>query len=300
MTNGRLEARITIPAGGWDMAVNGSGETIPSGNYYWDELLAEIEDRMSGILGSFAIAISRGENGTGRTTISGGATFTVTWINTELRDLLGYTANLAGASSYLAPQHARALWLATCPYNAPNAVHPWVGWPTADFRSVESAAGVVWAMTGAKKDIASLSWDAITRSRAVRGNESLVGESFQRFIEDGIWGLAPWGTPAGPIRFYPNASGTDWVAYYATDLKEFRPEQFADGWAGGPWRVQLPRLVFLSSSVGGEPGPGEPPPPTGGDCPQVFTGSGPPPVDLVASPGDLYLDLLTGDLYELE
>lgn len=298
MSNGRLEGLITIPAGGWDMAVNGSGETIPAGQYSWDDLILEIEDRFSGIAAGFTVSLSRGENGTGRVTLSAAANFTLTWIDLELRDLLGFTANLAGDDVYTSPGTARALWIATCPYVADNEIHPWVGWPTADFRSVESAAGDVWAFSGSKKDVASLRWEAIRRSRVIRAEEAFAGESFQRFVEDNVWGLAAWGTPGGPVRFFPDADATAWVSYFVTDLATFKPEHWADGWAGGPWQVQLPRLVFAASSEGGEdPGPGEPPPPSE-ECQTLFTGNGPPPVDFPGDENDLYLDLDTGTLYE--
>jgi len=42
------------------------------------------------------------------------------------------------------------------------------------------------------------------------------------------------------------------------------------------------------------------PTPVTGDVVGAFTGEGPPPVDLVADPGDQYLDELTGDLYTME
>lgn len=298
MSRGRLEAIITIPVGGLDLAVNGTGVTMPSGTYYWDTFLTTFTDRINNVVATAAATLSRGENGTGRVTIAATPTFTITWIDLDLRELLGYTENLAGSASYLAPQHARALWIGTCPYNAPNAIFPWVGWPEADFRSVESAAGLVWAFSGQKKLIASLEWESIRRSRASKADESIVGESFQRFVEDGVWGLSSWGTPGGPVRFFPDADAGDWVSYYVTDIKQFRPEQFADGWAGGPWMCKLPRLVFAASSTVTEPGPGEPPPPAE-ECAAVFVGSGPPPVDLVAQDGDMYLDTLTGDLYQL-
>ncbi|HMG21790.1 MAG TPA: hypothetical protein VK607_10750 [Kofleriaceae bacterium] len=293
MTRGRLEARITVPEGGYAFSVGGGSNAVPAGNYYIGELLDAVADD-----GGITAVVSRGESGTGRVTLSDSGTFSITWIDLELRDLLGFTANLSGAASYLAPGAARALWIATCPYNAPNEVGLWGGWPEADFRSVESAAGVVTALAGHKKEISSLTWEAITRSRASRAHEVFVGESFQRFIEDGVWGFAAWGTPGGPIRFYPSAEGVDWVSYYVTDLKSFKPDEFASGWAGGPWTVKLPRLVFAASSfIAGGGGPGEPPP-AGDVCAQIFTGSGPPPGGLVWNVGDFYLDVDTGDLYQ--
>lgn len=45
-----------------------------------------------------------------RVKLGNGANFTVTWDDTELRDLLGFTGNLAGASSYTATNVSPLLW----------------------------------------------------------------------------------------------------------------------------------------------------------------------------------------------
>jgi hypothetical protein len=261
MPNGRLEAQITVPTGGWSGTIDDSGGggavswSVPAGIYYLVELLVELASRLNiaAPTDTITVTVGNGENGTGRVTISSTGTIAIVWIAIDLRDLLGYTGNLSGSSSYLATQHARSLWIAGSPYRAPNEVAPWAGWPKADFRTVESAAGQVWAFMGQKKEIASLAWDAVPRSRASKANEVLVNESFQRFVEDGVWGVAPWGTPAGPVRFFPDAGVASYAEYYVTDLNEFVPEQFADGWAGGPWKVQLPRLVVKGIVTAGAP-----------------------------------------------
>lgn len=258
MPFGRLEAQIRIPSGGWTGTIDDSGAgaavvwSVAAGTYFLPELITAFETALNAAAptDTLTVTIGNGELGTGRVTIaSGGGVFAIVWIATDLRDLLGYTGNLSAASTYLAPNHARSHWIAGCPYRAPNQVFPWAGWPVADFRSVESAAGQVWAFSGQKKEIAKLEWDAVPRARASKANETLVNESFQRFVEDGVWGFAPWGTPGGPIRFFPDASVGNFASYYVTDLKEIRPEQFAEGWDGGPWKVQLPRLVVIGTGA---------------------------------------------------
>ena len=48
---------------------------------------------------------------TGRVTFAGsGGNFTVTWTDTALRDLLGFTGNLAGAATYTGTNQARYNW----------------------------------------------------------------------------------------------------------------------------------------------------------------------------------------------
>jgi hypothetical protein len=263
MAFGRLEARITVPAGGWDGTIDDSGGggsvawSVPAGTYYLPELLAELEDRLNTAAptDTLTVSVGNGENGSGKVTIaSGGGTFAVVWIDVDLRDLLGYAGNLSGSNSYPAPNHARSHWIAQSPYKAPNEVYPWGGWPVADFRTVESASGLVWAFTGQKKEIARLEWEAVPRARASKANEGTANESFQRLVEDGVWGFAPWGTPGGPVRFFPDADEVNYARYYCTDLQAFEPQQFADGWAGGPWRVQLPRLVLIETGQAGEGG----------------------------------------------
>lgn len=254
---GRLEAQIRVPTGGWTGTIDDSGGggaaawSVAAGTYYIDELVAALHAALNtaATTDTIYVTIAHGELGTGKVTISGTGTFAIVWIHPDLRDLLGYTTNLSGSSSYVAPNHARSIWLGDCAYRAPNEIYPWGGWPEADFRTVESAAGQVWAYVGQKKETTWLEWEAVRRARASKANESVVNESFQRFVEDGVWGFAAWGTPGGPLRFFPDANAGGWVEYFATELGKLEPTQFADGWAGGPWKVRLPRLVVKATGT---------------------------------------------------
>ena len=102
-TCGKLEARISIPSGGWafaitDDVVSSQTVTIPNETFYHssedslaNDLAASIAAYINAVASdTWTVTISAGEGGTGKYTISAdGATCEITWTDTELRDLLG-------------------------------------------------------------------------------------------------------------------------------------------------------------------------------------------------------------------
>lgn len=106
-------SREQLPA--QDVTIDGSGESVPEGSYYLthdtdgisllDAVVAAMDD--AGVAAPAAVIL---ENR--RVRLSSSGVFTVTWVDTELRRLLGFTGNLAGASSYVAPEPSPLLWSA--------------------------------------------------------------------------------------------------------------------------------------------------------------------------------------------
>lgn len=98
------------------VTISSSAESIAAGSYYLYDatdarsLLAAFEDAMTSAGESTVSAII---NQGGYITISAAATFTVTWTNTTLRDMLGFTGNLSGASSYTATRWSTLFWSPT-------------------------------------------------------------------------------------------------------------------------------------------------------------------------------------------
>lgn len=254
MAGGRIEAAIVVPTGGWVLTVGGATVTLAAGTYYLSGLLEDLAAAIAtATADTCTITASLGEGGTGIVTITLGTAAAVAWDDTDLRDLLGFEGDLAAAAEHVGTLHARGVWLADCAYEAPNAVLPWVGWPETDARTVESMSGAVYSFVGSSKQTSWLKWSAVKRSRALRANEALAGESFQRLLEDGIWGFAAWGQPGGPVRFYPDADSAQWVEYAVVLPDQFKPGQFVDGWAGGPWTVELERLVYQDDHLSEAP-----------------------------------------------
>jgi hypothetical protein len=94
------------------VTIDGSAEAI-EGNYYLRSATGALS-----LLTAFAAAMTAAGlasvavtmRGNLRVRIAASSTFTVTWNSTELRDLLGFTGNLSGASSYTATNPSPLLW----------------------------------------------------------------------------------------------------------------------------------------------------------------------------------------------
>lgn len=268
-THGRLEGRVTVPTGGWTLSINDSGAggavtaTLPAGKYYWNSadgdgggsssLLTAISDalNLAATTDTITVTLSADESGTGRVTITSSGATVITWVSTDWRDVMGFTVNLTSNTTWTGPSQARSIWLPSCAYNAPNGIDAtFRGWREADYRSVENAAGYAWAHMGQEKVVTWLRWASIARSKVWQANETLANESWERFARDAIWGEAGWGTPGGPLRFYPSAaSSTVFGTYMAMDYTQLNPQPYFDGFAGGPWRIELERLVAVPGAL---------------------------------------------------
>jgi hypothetical protein len=263
MGKGRLEALIRVPTGGWAGTIDDSDAagavvwTLAAGTYYLPELLVALAAalNLAAPADTITVAVSNSETGTGKVTITSSGNGTLEWTDPELRDLLGYTGNLTlvAATANTAANQACSLWLADCPYDADNEIGDWLGWRRTDAATVMSAAGAVFARVGQSHRRARLFWTAASRHKAVEANESTTNESFEKFLYDGVWGFASWGQPTGPIRFFPDADEGVYVEYAVVLPREFAPQKFVDGWAGGPWTVGFEELIVQSSGTAATP-----------------------------------------------
>ncbi len=265
-TNGKLEGRIVVPTGGYAVAIaevgGGAGgtATIPAGNYYLssgdtlaDDLLQEWADQINGLAGTsgtYSVSIGAGENGTGKVTISatGITSFSVTWTSTVLRDLLGWTGTISGSLSYTAPEQAESLWLPDCAFKNLNGGSTWDGWIESNLRAHESPAGHVAALSGQRKKVSALEWQAISRAKVWTVNETTTNASLEKFYTDVVLAEASWaGRAGGPIRWYPDAATDSTYTTYSTPTwNMFKPAHLREGWTGR-WVVMIDRLVKVPS-----------------------------------------------------
>jgi hypothetical protein len=254
--NGKLEARITVPTGGWSMALTDAlgGPTtctIAAGTYYHSSdgslsitLPEQIALAANTVMGeTWTCTVAAGESASGKYTLGcSGATCTVTFTDSELRDLLGFTGDLSGSTSYLSPSQAQGLWLASQGYQKKNGG---VGgsWKT-DQQSTVTASGHVYSVVGRKYRHTSIIWPMETRAKCWAENETTTNESFEQFLIDGIWAGASWGTSTGPLRFYPDAdTDATFGTFSALGLEEWDPVELVEHFAGGRWQIVLPRLI---------------------------------------------------------
>lgn len=263
-TRGRLEARITVPTGGWTGTIDDSGAgaaatfAVPAGTYYLSSpdiagggtksLMAAFRDALNAAATTDTIGVtaSVSESGTGKVTITSSGTAAIVWTSTDLRDLLGFTTNLAAGTTWTGSCQARSLWLPDCPYDAPNELDgTWWGEPEADMRGSRNAAGYVWSHKGSSCVVLDgLSWEAVSRHKAILANEITVNESWERFVRDGIWGDAAWGTTGGPVRLYPDAElSAAYGTYAIAELGEVKLGHFSPGYVAGSRKIPMPVLV---------------------------------------------------------
>lgn len=250
-----------MPTGGWDTTINATTATIPAGTYYMSTAGSGASDFLATLETLFAtaaattcsITASLGEGGTGIVTITFGASTSISWADTEVQELLGFSSNSSAATSHVSTKSARGVWLPTCAYWTKNGGGDWRGRVRADYRTASNAAGHVWAHMGQKRYELDLRWDAIKRERMWITSESTPNQSLERFWRDGIWGEHGGGTPGGPVRWYPNAASDSVYGTYRVEAgaELFDPEQRIENYTGS-WRVQMPTLIQVpgTESIG--------------------------------------------------
>lgn len=200
--DGRIEARITIPSGGAAVsATNSSGGpttcTVPAGNYYLTAaggvtgLCAELQSQLNASRASgWTVSLSTGASGTGKVTIDcTDEPYALTWTSTTLRDLLGFSGNIASTSSASTGAYqARGLWMPGAPPASDTPDHAQAPRET-DRRSTRGPTGIVISHTG-NLLYRHPGWRymGVPRRRVWKGSESTTNESWERFLEDVAWG----------------------------------------------------------------------------------------------------------------
>jgi hypothetical protein len=101
-----------------DLLIDGSPEPFAAGDYYLRHATASLSAMatLAALLtgtGIAGVAVELLENLYVR--ISATPAFAITWTDTGLRDMLGFTGNLAGLNSYTAPRRSPYLWSAGWP-----------------------------------------------------------------------------------------------------------------------------------------------------------------------------------------
>ena len=204
---------------------------------------------------TYAVSVDAVEGGTGRYTISasGGSVtaFSLTWISTALRDLLGFPGHLAiaaGPLTYVSPGAAEGLWI---PDGAPLSLTS-IGdeIDESDHTVLESPTGVYVHRLAyhRKRVITDLRYPHISRARARIVGETYVNESWQQFWRDVIDGDASAYLQVGQARIYPDAG--DDATYYdywlCAGTEECRPIALREGWQGR-FTITCPRLVRVET-----------------------------------------------------
>lgn len=217
---GRLEGFMTMPTSvSASVTNNGGGPTtvnFTAGSYTITSLCTHIQSALTSqrapSSGSWSVSVSTGSSGTGKVTISmSSGTFSITWSSTDLRDVLGFTANITSQTSSTGSNNARGLWLPDCPVTISNGGDPDSAPKTTDMRGVQSPYGVVTSYLNASfYGHDGLNYSHVARNKAWKTAESTTYESLQSWIDDTQFGAGhSWFSVGSPFLAYWSSNGSD-------------------------------------------------------------------------------------------
>lgn len=235
----KMEARVTVPAGGWTLTVTDSGGTSPvtiaAGDYYLGELLTAIAAALNAdatLAGTTYAAVLDDDatDATGRLTLSVTVVgnFSVTWTSTALRDELGYSGDLSGAASYQTTAAAKPLFLPDVPRTrmlVPDG-HPG--------RLIVASSTVVSPTTGDSRFFSYGSyrmdnWEhaQLSGRKTYATYEAYANESFESFWTTYI-------ANGAPIRYFPDRGddGTS-VPWRVVEASAFPAKEEIENVIGG-------------------------------------------------------------------
>lgn len=196
-----------------DFSIGGSPVALTTGNYFMagysgestTQLCEHIQVKIRALgapYGSTSVTMSED----GYITIGdlGGVT-TITWTDTDLRDLLGFTGNLSGQSGYTATNQARYCWFPT------RAIADYPGdltsfWtPRSTSITYRSGDGTTCSIVGTLINEGKFSYKHLPASNVIT-TSTTVWESFQRFWTDVIH-------EGQPFRVLPDRSSYTPTSY---------------------------------------------------------------------------------------
>lgn len=211
--DGRVEAQIRVPSGKTVAATNGAGSTkqipLPANNYYLTDLLALLQSQLNTYSDStgWVLSLSTGSTGTGQVTITCPGTWSLGFTSIELRQLLGFSFDIAGASSaQISQSQARSLWIPDCPIAMDQ--DPTIAPLKSDLRATQSPTGTVLGLVGNFRYVhANVRWSHVPLNRIWTAKEVLANQSWQTFVKDTQWSvganeLALWFRPQSPCQLY--------------------------------------------------------------------------------------------------
>lgn len=166
----------------YGFTIEGDAKTIAAGSRYLYDQSASLS-----LIGQFgvqaatsvpSISIFIGQDR--KVHLSASATFAITWTNTTLRDLLGFTGNLSAASSYDAPNISPLLWSPgrqESPTRAPLGIS---GVKVQDTVYARSPTQVITATTNNEWRENSFFWRFVSQSRVF---DTEAGGEFVTFFQ---------------------------------------------------------------------------------------------------------------------
>ena len=213
-----------------DVTIQGSAKTVPAGSYYLTDavaglsLLAKVQAAMvaAGVAGASAVMLVNR-----KVRLSAAGVFSVTWTDPLLASLLGYSANLVGLSSYVAPSISPLFWSPGTPGKSAFR-KGLIGMPEAlVYQSVSPYSGRTEHVSHGTRVYNRFTWSYIDADRIVTAG-ALGGEFatwhanvvvpagrckiYHDVQEDpNAVTVATMSTPLGPYIYSADRKGVSWV-----------------------------------------------------------------------------------------
>jgi len=198
--------RFAVGASNDSFTVDATAKTCTAGNYYLFgytsestvQFIEHMEDLIAAVVASSTVTYS---TTTERVTIAWGSnSHALTWTDTDLRDLLGFTTNLAsGAGPYTATNAPRYLWAPNRGFTSTPVISSRVYAPISSTVVHCSRDGTLTTVRGNTRYAGEVEYQLLDGTRVFVPATGSVNKELEKFFEDVI--------AAGElIRVYPDRS----------------------------------------------------------------------------------------------
>jgi len=182
------------------------------------------------LAGTYTLTVDDGTDGaTGKVTISatGITSFTLTWNSIQLRDDLGWGADLTPtAASFTSPSASRLIYLPNVPRANPMAPDGSAGKPMSDFTMTVAPSGSSKRLKYSTRYVDTMEYRFLTGRKTWATFETNVNESLQTF-----WGNII--SAGNPYRYHRDRTDdATYVEYVDEGGGVFNVDPFREGWVG--------------------------------------------------------------------
>lgn len=263
--DGYVSAAITVPSGVTLSATTNAGGptsvTITAGTYtsisvFRSQVATDLEAQRTITGGSWQAAFeSAADNGLVTLQTSNASAFSITWTSTDLRDILGFTANITSQTSVTATNQAKGFWRPDCPIYVESGRYKSSAPRVTDAHQTESPNGLAITHVGnVKYRYRGIRWSHVPMHKVWVIDEGTANESLEQFMIDTQWGQGhSWFSPGAKLRITAHDGqpvGKLSGSVFAWYLKGARSMESVcrriDGW-DGLWEVRFDEIVSQGS-----------------------------------------------------
>jgi hypothetical protein len=181
-------------------------------------------------------------------------TFSLTWTSTNLRDLLGFTADISSANTpQTGTKQAKGVWRPNCPLFLAEATTKMAPRVT-DLRSTVGPTRVTYSLKGTGGyEHANLSWKYVPKAQVQESAATYANASWEQFLKDTQWAEGhSWFSTGSLVQIYDengyilgqdlnSGAGSDGWTMFGVD--RFNAKRTDARGYDGLWTIEIPRLA---------------------------------------------------------